>query len=151
MKVLALLFAAVAVLTPVTFAEEAAWEDTEMTTNLWRAIASLDNDQLLQLLDADETVAHVRASDGRGPLWWAYEYGNKEAIELLYEYGADDTVKDADGKGPKDVADMSAPIPKSEPPPPPPAAPQQAQPAAAAHASDAGDIDYDDDEDEPEL
>ena len=150
MKLLSLLLA---VLTPTTFAEEAAWEDTDMTTNLWRAIASLDNDQLLQLLDADENVAHVRASDGRGPLWWAMEYGNKEAIELLYEYGADDTLKDSEGKGPKDVADMSSPIAKAEPPPPPPAAAdqQQAPPAAASSDSDAGDIDYDDDEDEPEL
>ena len=180
-----------AIVAVVASAEDVAWEDSSTTTDLWRAIASLDNDQLLQLLDADESVAHVRASDGalllccaskalpvfvfasltlaaaasrpvfassprtffsgRGPLWWAYEYGNKEAIELLYEYGADDTLFDSEGKAPKDVADSSSPIPKPEPPPPPP--PPRSEPVAtnAAPESGAGDIDYDDEEDEADL
>ena len=45
------------------------WADTETTTALWRAISSGDKEALETLLDADEETAHVRAADGRGPLW----------------------------------------------------------------------------------
>ena len=46
------------------------WADTETTTALWRAISSGDKEALETLLDADEKNAHVRAADGRGPLWY---------------------------------------------------------------------------------
>ena len=35
------------------------------------------------MLAEDESSATVRAADGRGPLFWAHEAGNDEAIELL--------------------------------------------------------------------
>jgi hypothetical protein len=35
------------------------------------------------MLDEDEDIAAVRAADGRGPLFWAHEAKNDEAIELL--------------------------------------------------------------------
>ena len=47
------------------------WADTETTTALWRAISSGDKEALETLLEADEKNAHVRAADGRGPLWCA--------------------------------------------------------------------------------
>lgn len=37
-------------------------------------------------------------SDGRGPLFWAHEANNEEAIELLKKAGADMEEGDADGK-----------------------------------------------------
>ncbi len=46
-----------------------SWADTETTTALWRAISSGDKEALETLLEADEQNAHVRAADGRGPLW----------------------------------------------------------------------------------
>ena len=36
-----------------------------------------------KLLAEDESSASVRAADGRGPLFWAHEAGNEEAVELL--------------------------------------------------------------------
>lgn len=41
--------------------------------------------------------AHVRAADGRGPLWWAHEHKNEEAIELLQAAGVDEGAKDRGG------------------------------------------------------
>ena len=46
------------------------WADTETTTSLWRAISSGDKEALETLLNDDEKNAHVRAADGRGPLWY---------------------------------------------------------------------------------
>lgn len=37
---------------------------------------------------------HVRAEDGRGPLWWAYEHKREHFIDLLHSLGVD---KDAKG------------------------------------------------------
>lgn len=108
------------------------WADTETTTALWRAISSGDKEALETLLDTDEKNAHVRAADGRGPLWyalgaaplrppaqaaptlttgsfavvccrWAYEHKNEEAIELLQAAGIDENAKDR-GKTPTCIA-----------------------------------------------
>merc|ERR1719183_903547 len=78
--------------------EDATWADTETTTKLWQAISAADMEKLKTILDEDENAATARAADGRGPLFWAYEYKNEEAIALLKEAGADETAKDADGK-----------------------------------------------------
>ena len=53
----------------VSRADAQEWADTETTTALWRAISSGDKEALETLLEADEKNAHVRAADGRGPLW----------------------------------------------------------------------------------
>merc|ERR1719424_341562 len=76
---------------------ESEWGDTDTTTALWRAISSGDKEALETLLDADEKNAHVRAADGRGPLWWAHEHKNEEAIELLQAAGCDEEAQDRDG------------------------------------------------------
>ncbi len=36
-----------------------------------------------KMLDEDEDISAVRAADGRGPLFWAHEAKNDDAIELL--------------------------------------------------------------------
>ncbi len=38
---------------------------------------------LQKMLDEDEDISAVRAADGRGPLFWAHEAKNDDAIELL--------------------------------------------------------------------
>ena len=81
-------------------ADEPKWEDSETTTKFWQAISSGDMEALKTICDEDENNAKVRAADGRGPLFWAYEYKNEDAIALLEEKGADKTAKDADGKTP---------------------------------------------------
>ena len=54
------------------------------------------------MLAEDEDIAAVRAADGRGPLWWAHEAKNEEAMEMLKAAGADENWQDADGKTCKD-------------------------------------------------
>ena len=46
---------------------------------------------------------HVRSSDGRGPLWWAYEYGHREIVDLLVSAGADESARDATGMLPNEL------------------------------------------------
>jgi len=136
---------------------EVKWEDSHTTTRLWQAISSGDQDGLQAILDEDAGNAMVRAGDGRGPLFWAYEYKNTDAISLLEEKGADNTAKDADGKMPTEVdktgemtefmkqklaeeAIVAAQL-----------AEQQAAAAAAAAAAEDEEDDYeDDDEDDDE-
>ncbi len=36
-----------------------------------------------KMLSEDESAATVRAADGRGPLFWAHEAGNEDAVEIL--------------------------------------------------------------------
>jgi hypothetical protein len=38
------------------------------------------------MLSEDESASTVRAADGRGPLFWAHEAGNEEAVEILKVY-----------------------------------------------------------------
>ena len=41
--------------------------------------------------------ATVRSKDGRGPLWWAYEFGRNDMIALLINHGAKTDEPDKDG------------------------------------------------------
>ena len=41
---------------------------------------------------------YERASDGRGPLFWAYEFGNADALAILLLSDLDQDSGDADGK-----------------------------------------------------
>ena len=42
-------------------------------------------------------VVHTRSGDGRGPLWWAYEFKRKEIVDMLLAAGADPAAKDTNG------------------------------------------------------
>lgn len=65
---------------------------------LWRVITSNENTELQTILEEDPSRALLRAADGRGPLFWAHEASNEEAIELLKKHGAEEDAADADGK-----------------------------------------------------
>lgn len=82
---------------------EDTWQDNEFTTNLWRIISSGNVQELKEIMETNSAVATTRAGDGRGPLWWAYEYGQDEMVELLLENGANPEERDADGKRPIEV------------------------------------------------
>lgn len=80
------------------------WRDTELTTNLWNVISSGNSEELASMLSTskDQIVAS-RAADGRGPLWWAYEYGKEDMVQMLLAAGVSPDEQDADGKKPEDV------------------------------------------------
>eukprot|EP00808_Paulinella_micropora_P012999 g57502.t1 len=82
------------------------WRDTEITTMLWRIISSHDDISALEaLIQQDPRVVKVRSADGRGPLFWAYEYGHTEAVSLLESLGADTEAKDKFGMTARELAD----------------------------------------------
>jgi len=74
-----------------------AWADTPATTRMWGLLHGQKIEELSEWIAMDPSVVHIRASDGRGPLWWAYEYGQTAAIELMLAAGVDPEAKDSDG------------------------------------------------------
>ena len=86
-----------------------AWQDTEMTTNIWRICSSGALDSLKELVNRDPSVIHMRSGDGRGALWWASEYGHEEMVKYLIANGANPTLRDKQGL-------LPAQVPHSEPP-----------------------------------
>ena len=88
------------------------WEDTDVTSRFWSACSMRDSMTIRQMLNEDSSAAFVRSADGRGPLFWAYEFGHTEAIELLEQLGVDNMATDANGMTPvqigKDNAELNA-------------------------------------------
>jgi len=82
----------------------ANWRDTEVTSQLWNLVNGNAVDQLSQWIASDPVVVHMRAADGRGPLFWAHEYGRKEIIALLVAAGASEEARDNNGDAPHDMA-----------------------------------------------
>ena len=58
---------------------------------------------LIEILTEYPELAHVRSSDGRGPMFWAMEFGNAKIIRILKKVGVSDTRKDASGLTPLDL------------------------------------------------
>jgi ankyrin repeat protein len=83
---------------------KAAWRDSDFTTNLWQVISSGNYEELETILSSNPDAVEVRSGDGRGALWWAYEYGRKDMVELLLKNGAKPDERDGDGKTPKEIS-----------------------------------------------
>jgi hypothetical protein len=79
------------------------WADTDATTHIWRIVHAGDYASLSQLLDRDSDVVKYRSADGRGALWWAYEYGQEAMVDLLIANGADEEAADAHGNKPSSM------------------------------------------------
>ena len=75
-----------------------SWQDTEATTHIWQLIHGGQYEALQELLDRDADLVKYRSKDGRGALWWAYEYGHDDMVDLLINAGADADATDANGK-----------------------------------------------------
>ena len=67
---------------------------------LWRVITSNENTELQSILDEDASRAKLRSADGRGPLFWAREYGRARIAAKLVAAGADADARDAHGLAP---------------------------------------------------
>ena len=59
---------------------------------------------LEELLEAEAGLAQARAADGSTALHLAARFDQKDAAELLLEYGADAAARDGEGRTPADVA-----------------------------------------------
>mmetsp|Transcript_6039 Transcript_6039/g.7385 ORF Transcript_6039/g.7385 Transcript_6039/m.7385 type:complete len:232 (-) Transcript_6039:19-714(-) len=73
------------------------WQNTDITTLLWKLIKDDKFDEFSVLVEKNPDLVHVRAEDGRGPLWWAYEHKRDQIIDLLHTLGVDQDAQDGDG------------------------------------------------------
>lgn len=122
--------------------QEVEWEDTDVTSMIWSAISKHDTPTLMQILDSDSDNAFVRAADGRGPMFWAYEFGHQEAILLLQDLGVKNDLEDATGKTPIQLGIENAELNKHRKFSPPQAFSNIEEDDEDVY----GDEDYDDDE-----
>jgi dolichyl-diphosphooligosaccharide--protein glycosyltransferase len=83
--------------------DESEWEDNKFSTELWKLISENKYSELMEVLSKSPGVAHIRSSDGRGPMFWAYENNRKEMINALKSMAVLDTRKDANGIMAKDL------------------------------------------------
>lgn len=79
------------------------WEDTEDTTLMWKIVNTNAVEDLERWLQADPGAAWLRSSDGRGPMWWAFESKNQDIVTILMKMGVPHTDKDRNGQSPVDL------------------------------------------------
>ena len=79
------------------------WADTAETSAMWKLINEGATDKIKLVLSKNPSLAQIRSSDGRGPLWWAYEGGRTEIVKLLKAAGAREDARDANGVKPSDL------------------------------------------------
>jgi len=79
------------------------WEDTELTTLMWKIMKSGEVEKLEEVLQSNPIMAHMRSSDGRGPMWWAFESRKQDMVKVLMEYGVGHLDKDKYGQTPVDL------------------------------------------------
>uniref|UniRef100_A0A7S3PAI1 dolichyl-diphosphooligosaccharide--protein glycotransferase n=1 Tax=Amphora coffeiformis TaxID=265554 RepID=A0A7S3PAI1_9STRA len=82
------------------------WENNDLTTLMWQVIADNRMEDFAKLLSETPTMVHIRSEDGRGPMWWAHEFGRAEMVEVLKKFGASEARKDAKGLTPLDVSKL---------------------------------------------
>jgi len=81
----------------------ATYRDTEEATLMWKVVTTNAKQDLIQWLAQNPIAAYVRSSDGRGPMWWAYETNNMAIADLLKQLGLSDRDRDKNGKRPIDL------------------------------------------------
>lgn len=79
------------------------WQDTDATTAMWSLINQNRLQELKDWFLREPSAAYTRSKDGRGPMWWAYESRNEEAVKFLRRIGLPDSDKDANGLAPTDL------------------------------------------------
>merc|ERR1719502_1650891 len=83
----------------VACADEADFQDTPLLSSIWQAVSSKDNDAIDRLFDSSNFAVSARASDGRGPAFWAWEFQNTYALGAIIAYGGDVESSDEDLQG----------------------------------------------------
>mmetsp|Transcript_3236 Transcript_3236/g.9197 ORF Transcript_3236/g.9197 Transcript_3236/m.9197 type:complete len:156 (-) Transcript_3236:2057-2524(-) len=77
--------------------------DTPEKSAVWQAVSRGDSRYVLMVIKEQPCAAQMRAHDGRGPLFWAYEFGNLRLVAKLIARGADENAKDDEGNTPADL------------------------------------------------
>lgn len=85
----------------------ANWEDNEATGIMWEIIKNREFDNFLMILGSEPEMAHIRSKDGRGPMFWAHEYGRGQMIQVLRQLDVSEDRADANGVKPTDITHSS--------------------------------------------
>ena len=103
-QILALLLS-ISCITKLTVSQN--FENTQETTLLWTLISTDQNMQLHGFIIEHPQVLMMRSADGRGAIWWAWEYKNAEALAILAVNGVDlhYSQTDNDGNKPHELCD----------------------------------------------
>lgn len=80
------------------------WEDTPIATHMWQLVSTGNIDGLNSLYSQNQKWVHLRSADGRGGLFWAYEYGQPTVVSMFLNAGVNPEATDMDGKTPKEMA-----------------------------------------------
>merc|ERR1740139_1006570 len=83
---------------------------------MWEATSQGNNDAIDRLLDSSTTALTARAADGRGLLFWAYEFQNTHVLAAILAHGGDVEAKtqDAGGKTAVQMCEESSECKKDE-------------------------------------
>ena len=95
-----------AVLVPSVLAEQPC-EDSPALTTIWESTSTGNSDRLIDTLIQNHDFATHRSSDCRGPLFWAFEFKNVDALALYMHLEVDLEQTDQGGQLPKDMFDGS--------------------------------------------
>lgn len=79
------------------------WEDSPVASKMWELISGNRLEEMMEILADEPELAHVRSKDGRGPMFWAMEYGNEKVVRILKKVGVSTTIKDGEGLTPLDL------------------------------------------------
>jgi len=82
------------------------WQDTPYTSELWNLIDANNIPMLKEYIIANPLVAHMRSADGRGPMFWAHEYGRDKIVKILRKVGVSEKHKDSEGLTPLDDTEI---------------------------------------------
>merc|ERR1719269_548194 len=83
-------------------AAEQVFEDSPALTSLWQASNDGSTDAFINQLIQNRESAKERAADGRGPMFWAYEFKNVDTLALLMHLEVPTDQEDVDGHAPKE-------------------------------------------------
>ena len=82
-------------------------EDSPALTTIWESTSTGNSDRLIDTLIQNHDFATHRSNDCRGPLFWAFEFKNVDALALYMHLEADLEQTDTTGQKPKDMFDGS--------------------------------------------
>merc|ERR1719364_146798 len=82
-------------------------EDSPALTTIWESTSTGNSDRLIDTLIQNHDFATHRSSDCRGPLFWAFEFKNVDALALYMHLEVDLEQTDQGGQLPKDMFDGS--------------------------------------------
>lgn len=77
--------------------------DSEYKSSLWSMISMGDDQAVQKFLEEHPCAPISRAADGRGPLFWAYEFDRPYLVNLLKSLGADPDATDLGGMKPAEM------------------------------------------------